>query len=87
VNAAEFAQRRPGQKLCDAIDLVVVSAMRKGKQLEQEAVEPIGVSRQVNMPRLDFGRLGHHRSALLPFGFWPIGWGMQGGGVWCRSCM
>jgi hypothetical protein len=33
-------------------------------QLEQEAVEPIGVLGQVNMSRFDFGRLGHH-----PIGF------------------
>src|SRR5260370_29160085 len=63
----ELARRCPFQELRDAVDLIVVTTVRKGEQLEQEAAEPFGFLRQVEMAGFDLGRLCHHPVSLAAF--------------------
>jgi hypothetical protein len=49
----ELARRCPFQELRDAVDLIVVTTVRKGEQLEQEAAGPFGFLRQVKMAGFD----------------------------------
>ena len=62
----------------DAVDLVVVSAMRKGEHLEQEAVEPFGLLGQVDMAGFDLVRADLHAVGLAAFGLLADGVGHAG---------
>jgi hypothetical protein len=53
----EPSPRCPIQELRDAIDLIVMFAMREGEQLKEEAVEPFGGPRQVEVSSFDLGGL------------------------------
>src|SRR5262245_47848353 len=59
-----FSHGTPAQELGDTVDLIVVSAVRKRQQFMQQRREPIGFPRQVDMPRLDLGRLRDHAIRL-----------------------
>jgi hypothetical protein len=60
----EPSSRRPVQELGGAVDLIVMFAARKGEQLKQEAVEPFGVPRQVDMSGFNLGGLRRHAVSL-----------------------
>ncbi len=58
----------PGEELGEAIDLVVVAASGKGHELGLEVSQPAGLPGQVDLPRLDLGRLCRHPGQLVALG-------------------
>jgi len=58
----------PGKELGEAVDLVVVATVGKGEKLSLEISQPAGLPGQVDLPRLDLGRLGRRAGHLVAFG-------------------
>ena len=69
----------PGQKLREAIDLVVVASLRELEQLKTEFFKPLGPSWQMRVPGFYFCGLGMHSGNFVPF------WG-EGNRMWDISC-
>jgi len=63
----------PGQKLRDAVDLVVMATVREREHFAQEFGMPGGVFREVDLSRLELGGLRRHPIHLLATGPTPMG--------------
>jgi hypothetical protein len=57
----------PIEKLRDAVDLVIVTSVRKSQNLVQEVTEPRRIIGQMNLPCFKERALGSHAVALVAF--------------------
>ena len=77
---------QPDEELGHAVDLIVVSAIRKGKKFHQKLVSQGASLGKWRWPASIFADPAVNRSALLPSGLTPIGRVMPDGLSYLRSC-
>ena len=63
-----FAFKMPGKELVYAVDLIIVSPLRKARELDPQTLQPRHLLRQPRVPSLDAGRLRMEPGDLVVLG-------------------
>ena len=63
-----FAFKMPGKELAYAVDLIIVSPLRKARELDPQILQPRRLLRQPRMPSLNAGRLPMEPGDLVVLG-------------------